>query len=61
MEVFERLAQVANDIEKLFTGSLFYKIISNENLVVKPTFLIKNFNVEITGNAFIPNFGITCL
>lgn len=61
MEVFERLAQVANDIEKLFTGSLFYKIISNENLVVKLTFLIKNFYVEITGNTFIPNFGITCL
>jgi len=46
MKVFERLAQVANDIEKLFTGSLFLKIISNKNSEEKPTFLIKNFYVR---------------
>lgn len=48
-------------LESILLASLFPKIISNKNLEEKPTFLIKNFYVGITGNTLKPNFGITCL
>lgn len=44
----------------LFTGSPFPRSSVAGNLGKKPTFLIKNFYVGITGNTFPPNFRITC-